>query len=79
MFRPAPSSKAIAIRLQIGDQKIKQFIVYNPLKPCCAAKSMTEREYKEKVKSDDDEKKVEREFKDEFGNKVKEKHEVKLD
>ena len=40
---------------------------------------MEEREYKEKVKTDDDEKKVEREFKDEFGNKVKEKHEVKLD
>jgi hypothetical protein len=40
---------------------------------------MAEREYKEKVKTDDDEQKVEREFKDEFGNKVKEKHEVKVD
>lgn len=42
-------------------------------------KAMAEREYKEKVKTDEDESKVEREFKDEFGNKVKEKHEVKLD
>ena len=40
---------------------------------------MTEREYKEKVKTEDDKQKVEREFKDEFGNKVKEKREVKLD
>lgn len=40
---------------------------------------MSEREYKEKVKVDDDETKIERESKDEFGNKVKEKHEVKLD
>ncbi|MEO9319897.1 MAG: hypothetical protein ABI361_04420 [Nitrososphaera sp.] len=40
---------------------------------------MTEREYKEKIKNDADEQKVEREFKDEFGNKVKEKHEVKYD
>jgi hypothetical protein len=40
---------------------------------------MAEREYKEKVETDDDKKKVEREVKDEFGNKVKEKHEVKLD
>lgn len=40
---------------------------------------MEEREYKEKIKRDDDEVKVERESKDEFGNKVKEKHEVKLD
>lgn len=40
---------------------------------------MAEREFKEKVKIDDDEAKVERESKDEFGNKVKEKHEVKTD
>jgi hypothetical protein len=40
---------------------------------------MAEREYKEKVKIDDDEAKVERESKDEFGNKVKEKHEVKTE
>ena len=40
---------------------------------------MPEKEFKEKVKTDEDEQKVEREFKDEFGNKVKEKHEVKLD
>jgi hypothetical protein len=40
---------------------------------------MTEREYKEKVKIDDDEAKIERESEDSFGNKVKEKHEVKRD
>ena len=40
---------------------------------------MGEREYKEKVKNEDGEFKVERESKDEFGNKVKEKHEVKTD
>jgi hypothetical protein len=40
---------------------------------------MAEREYKEKVKIDENEAKVERESKDEFGNKVKEKHEVKTD
>ena len=40
---------------------------------------MTEREFKEKVKIDDDKVKVERESKDEFGNKIKEKHEVKAD
>ena len=40
---------------------------------------MAEREYKEKVKNDENEQKVEREFKDEFGNKVKEKHEVKYE
>jgi hypothetical protein len=40
---------------------------------------MTETEYKEKVKVDENETKVERETKDEFGNKVKEKHEVKAD
>ena len=40
---------------------------------------MSEREYKEKVKKDDDEFKFESETKDEFGNKVKEKHEVKVD
>jgi hypothetical protein len=40
----------------------------------------TEREFKEKVKHDDDGGyKVERESKDEFGNKVKEKHERKVD
>lgn len=41
--------------------------------------NMAEREYKEKVKVEDDKTKIERESKDEFGNKVKEKHEVKLD
>jgi Zn-dependent peptidase ImmA (M78 family) len=41
--------------------------------------TMTETEYKEKVKIDDDKAKVERESKDEYGNKVKEKHEVKQD
>jgi hypothetical protein len=40
---------------------------------------MPETEYKEKVKVDENEAKVERESKDEFGNKVKEKHEVKAD
>jgi hypothetical protein len=40
---------------------------------------MAEREYKEKVKRDEDEIKVEREQKDEFGNKIKEKHEVETD
>lgn len=40
---------------------------------------MGETEYKEKVKKEDGEIKVERESKDEFGNKVKEKHEVKTD
>ena len=40
---------------------------------------MPEKEYKEKVKRDDDEYKFESEAKDEFGNKIKEKHEVKLD
>jgi hypothetical protein len=40
---------------------------------------MTETEYKEKVKVNEDEIKVEHDSKDEFGNKVKEKHEVKLD
>lgn len=38
---------------------------------------MTETEYKEKVKVDDDQAKIEREAKDAEGNKVKEKHEVK--
>ena len=41
--------------------------------------TMTETEYKEKVKIDDDHAKVERESKDKYGNKVKEKHEVKQD
>jgi hypothetical protein len=40
---------------------------------------MGETEYKEKVKNEDGEFKVERESKDEFGNKVKEKHEIKTD
>lgn len=40
---------------------------------------MTESEYKEKVKADDDSTKIEREYKDDPGNKVKEKHEVKAD
>ena len=40
----------------------------------------TEKEFKEKVKHDDDGGyKVERESKDEFGNKVKEKHEKEVD
>ena len=38
---------------------------------------MSEREYKEKVKVDEDKTKIERESKDEFGNKIKEKHEIK--
>jgi hypothetical protein len=40
---------------------------------------MPEREYKEKVKVEDDEVKIERESEDEFGNKVKEKYEKKVD
>jgi len=40
---------------------------------------MPEREYKEKVKVDEDEAKVEIESKDEFGNKVKEKYEIEKD
>jgi hypothetical protein len=40
---------------------------------------MPETEYKEKVKREEDELKIERETKDEFGNKVKEKHEIKTD
>jgi hypothetical protein len=41
---------------------------------------MGEREFKEKVKRDEDGSvKVERESKDEFGNKVKEKYEKKVD
>lgn len=40
---------------------------------------MADSEYKEKVKVDDDKAKVEREYKDDSGNKVKEKHEVKAD
>jgi hypothetical protein len=40
---------------------------------------MTETEYKEKVKVDDDQTKIERESKDAEGNKVKEKHEIKED
>ena len=55
-------------------------LIYNGYKQCdYASSTMSEREVKEKVKIDDDEAKVERESKDEFGNKVKEKHEVKLD
>jgi len=39
-----------------------------------------ETKFKEKVKTEDDGGyKIERESKDEFGNKVKEKHEVKVD
>lgn len=39
-----------------------------------------EREFKEKIKHEDDGGyKVEKESKDEFGNKIKEKHEVKVD
>jgi hypothetical protein len=40
---------------------------------------MTEAEYKEKVKVEEGGVKIERESKDEFGNKVKEKHEIKQD
>jgi len=40
---------------------------------------MSEREYNEKLKVDENEAKTERESKDEFGNKVKEKHEIKTD
>lgn len=40
---------------------------------------MTETEYKEKIKVEDDEVKVERKAKDEFGNEIKEKYEKKLD
>jgi len=41
---------------------------------------MSEREYKEKVKHDDDGGyKVERESKNEFGSKIKEKHEKKVE
>lgn len=40
---------------------------------------MPEREYKEKVKVEDDEVKMERESEDEFGNKVKEKYEKEVD
>ena len=40
---------------------------------------MTETKFKEKVKIDKDKVKVERESKDEFGNKIKEKHEIKAD
>jgi hypothetical protein len=40
---------------------------------------MLEREYKEKVKADENVTKLERESKDEFSNKIKEKHEVKVD
>jgi hypothetical protein len=44
---------------------------------CKDVTSMSEREYKEKVKVEEDKTKIERESKDEFGNKVKEKHEIK--
>jgi hypothetical protein len=40
---------------------------------------MAEKEFKEKVKIDDDQAKIERETKDLFGNKVKEKHEITQD
>ena len=40
---------------------------------------MTETEYKEKVKVEEDKAKVEREVKDDSGNKIKEKHEIKED
>lgn len=40
---------------------------------------MTETEYNEKVKVEEDEVKIESESKDEFGNMVKEKHEIKSD
>jgi hypothetical protein len=38
---------------------------------------MTETDYKEKVKIDEDTYELERESKDEFDNKTKEKHEIK--
>jgi hypothetical protein len=38
-----------------------------------------EKEYKAKVKVDDDEVKIERETKDEFGNKIKQKYEEKIE
>lgn len=41
--------------------------------------TMSEREYKEKVKNEGDKVEVERESKDEFGNKTKEKHEIETD
>jgi hypothetical protein len=40
---------------------------------------MPETEYKEKVKVEEDEVRIERESEDEFGNKIKEKHEIKED
>ena len=40
---------------------------------------MTETEYKEKIKIEEDEAKLERESKDAAGNKIKEKHEIKQD
>ena len=40
---------------------------------------MTETKFKEKVKIDEDKVKVERESKNEFGDKIKEKHEIKAD
>lgn len=40
---------------------------------------MVEKEFKEKIKREDDEVKIERESKNEFGDKVKEKHEIKED
>lgn len=40
---------------------------------------MTEKEFKEKVKIDEDQAKIERESKDSSGNKIKEKHEIKQD
>ena len=39
---------------------------------------MSEAEYKEKVERDDDQMKVERKAKDEFGNEIKEKHKVEM-
>ena len=54
-------------------------IFYNCFKSYGVIISMAEKEYKEKVKIDDDEEKIERESKDFSGNKVKEKHEVKRD
>ena len=44
---------------------------------CRDVTTMSEREYKEKVKVEEDKTKIERESKDEFGNKIKEKHEIK--
>ena len=68
--------EALALSFDIFSSKI----FYNCFKPyMIKVYVMAEKEYKEKVKIDDDEAKIERESKDSFGNKVKEKHEIKED